>query len=582
MKIKISPNCFKIDKPNFTALTKGFVKNGTRIHQAIWCDVKKKQYPALFTVQKSKARHDYPLSKIGDEFNDGIRPKEYKYIAELVEEYFITNKIELWEKLCNNGLFDIWEPQALFNRFKNTKADASQYRIALLRVYEIEEVFVQNDIISTSFLDRINDLNKLIVTAKKPVIDDNTFSKIKELLENSIAEFNNLNKQGKQNTEKINKPQNNSNLNADYPSPIIKEIELTNFLNFSDQQIKFAQGINLFIGENNIGKTGLLKFLYANLKAYEEYIKQKGTILERSFKEIISIKIQKTFQSDDKIGTIVGKSSDNELKSKIIFGAETNENIELNFKKTTQTEIPNTKYTEYSDREVFTNYNVVFIPAKEILSISSLIKVGIKTYNTEGFDATYEDLLSDIEPLFMQRLDNDIFNKISIDIEKNIISGQIEYDKNKSKYFYKDSSNNKFDLTMSAEGVKQLGIIPLLIKTGKITKGTILFLDEPDNNLNPVAIRKFVTVLFDLIKAGVQIFITTHNHLFSQYISLFSEFKNIDIPECKFFALFKDEKGKTNIECGADLLDIQNNLILDEYVKLGDTEQELISKSQNK
>jgi len=46
-----------------------------------------------------------------------------------------------------------------------------------LRVYEIEEVFVQNDIDAASpYLDKIKDLEKLNVTIKKPVIDDNTLS----------------------------------------------------------------------------------------------------------------------------------------------------------------------------------------------------------------------------------------------------------------------------------------------------------------------------------------------------------------------------------------------------------------------
>jgi ABC-type multidrug transport system ATPase subunit len=39
-----------------------------------------------------------------------------------------------------------------------------------------------------------------------------------------------------------------------------------------------------------------------------------------------------------------------------------------------------------------------------------------------------------------------------------------------------------------------------LIKTKALHAGSILFLDEPDNNLNPVMINKFVEILIKLVR----------------------------------------------------------------------------------
>jgi len=364
----------------------------------------------------------------------------------------------------------------------------------------------------------------------------------------------------------------------------ISKLKISNLLNFNDINIDFAKGINLFIGENNVGKTGLLKFLYANIKSYEEYNKLKNSPSERSFKELLSIKLQNTFQSDDKIGSIVCKSNNKDLNSDLTVNNY--DRIQFSFKKTTKFEVSNLEFPEISKKSLLSKrFNTVFIPAKEVLSISKIIELAKDRYSMPGFDDTYNDLIDDIEPHFVKRHETKNLENISNKFKNNIIDGEIEYDFDKSKYYYQGTDGYKYDLTMTAEGVKQLGIIPLLIKTGKIKKGTILFLDEPDNNLNPVAIRKFVYALFDLASAGVQIFITTHSHLFSQYISLLNEYKsvseNINIPDSKFFALFKDKNKKTSIEIGNDLLDIQNNLILDEHVKLSDKEQEFISKSEN-
>ncbi len=361
----------------------------------------------------------------------------------------------------------------------------------------------------------------------------------------------------------------------------IKSLEISNFLNFNETEFNFSSGINLFIGENNIGKTGIIKFLYANTKAYEDYSKIKGTSKERSFKELLSIKLQNVFQSEKKIGTIVCNSQNDFLKSNLIFENNTKDKkISFHFKKTTEREVPNLEFSDIN-KDLETLNSTVFIPTKEILGIANAIKIVNERFITDGFDDTYNDLAQNILPPTFIKNYNQIFEKIIENFKEKIIDGEIEYDKNKSKYFYKDNKGYKYDLTMTAEGIKQLGLIPLLIKTGLIAKGTILFLDEPDNNLNPKAIRRFAHELFELANAGVQIFVSTHNHLFVQYISVLTEQKlleNKEMPENKFFALFKSENNKTSVEAEKDLLDIINNLILDEHIKLHDTEQELYDK----
>ena len=193
--MEIDRICFKLDKPNAKALIEGFLKDGKVIHQAIYCFVQKKKFPMLITLNRTKTR--FPLSKIGEKLNDDTSPIKYKYVAEVVKEYlfreyFIENKIELWTEICNNGLFDIWEPIAPYNRFKQAKTDPSKFRIGLIRIYEIEEEFFESDIsFKSDRFDLIKERSNanLHVTIKKPLIDDITFNKIKELLEETLKKF---------------------------------------------------------------------------------------------------------------------------------------------------------------------------------------------------------------------------------------------------------------------------------------------------------------------------------------------------------------------------------------------------------
>jgi len=188
MKKTVDKTCFKIDKPNAKALIYGFEKDGHLIHQSIYCGVKKRSFPMLVTYNKYPSR--FSLSKIGFNLDYNNAPLRIKYVADFVQEYFIDNSIELWNKICNNGLFDIWLPEAPFARFKDAKTDPSKYRIVLLRIFEIEEIFDESDINhANARIDKIKENSKLQVTIKKPIIDDLTFSKIKDLLEESINSF---------------------------------------------------------------------------------------------------------------------------------------------------------------------------------------------------------------------------------------------------------------------------------------------------------------------------------------------------------------------------------------------------------
>lgn len=512
--------------------------------------------------------HERPYIFVDEELQEMFESIDKQYIlSNLNPQYRVGweksyNKVEN-EIATGNKLIRLNQATtALFGPFFNKNRSAQSYNVYSNLYFNLKEV---SNIINRSKL----------VNADKLTPDNKEFYRIDDIAKAIKEDY------FKNNSTKADEETDIETETIDEFAKL-KSISLSNFLNINDVKIQFSAGINVIIGENNTGKTGFMKLLYAIAKAYEEYGKTKGTSNERNFKEFLSRKLQKTFQSEDKIGGIVTKGSDKELAAKLIFTRNDIEDksIKLSFKNSTKTEITNIDFMEIYQKDDVYKYNSVFIPAKEVLSIINAIKVALN-YPTDGFDSTYEDLLKDIEPLFTKKSKENKLQKIAGEFEENIIEGEIEYNKNKGKYYYKSNDNQKFDLTMAAEGVKQIGIIPLLIRTGKITEGTILFLDEPDNNLNPFAIRKLIKTLFELAGVGVQIFISTHNHLLSQYLSLYNEHKEtfgeLTFPKSRFFAFYKDENGKTSIEHGDDLLDIQHNVILDEYVKLNDKETKILN-----
>lgn len=186
-KVVLNRDCFKICKNNAKAMIEGFEKNGKLIHQCIYCEVKNKQFPKLITLNKGNTR--FTLSEIGKQLDAGFYSIPYKYIASLEKEYFINYNSKIWEKICNNGLFDIWEPEAPHNRFGESELNSNQFRILLLRIYEIEEEFNKSEVREGGARHHIITRNNLNVTIKRPIISDEEFNRIKELLEESIKEY---------------------------------------------------------------------------------------------------------------------------------------------------------------------------------------------------------------------------------------------------------------------------------------------------------------------------------------------------------------------------------------------------------
>jgi hypothetical protein len=187
--MEVDRRCFKIDRPNAMAMISGFFKDGKLHRQSIWLDVITKPFPMLISLNRSPT--PFHLSELGRRLNPEEFLIPYKYVAMLDSEYHVTNDMRLWEKICSNSLFDIWDPFSPYRRFAESKSDPSRFRIQILRIYEINEEFQPNQIVPVS--SRIDHLitPRRTFTIKAPVIPDREFYSIKVLLEESIVGFTN-------------------------------------------------------------------------------------------------------------------------------------------------------------------------------------------------------------------------------------------------------------------------------------------------------------------------------------------------------------------------------------------------------
>ena len=175
-----------------------------------------------------------------------------------------------------------------------------------------------------------------------------------------------------------------------------------------------------------------------------------------------------------------------------------------------------------------------------------------------------------LSPLKDAELLNDLVNPLEAILKAKVIR--------ESGRFYLEYDWGKIEAHLVAEGLRKLSQIIYLIGNGSINENTVLLWDEPEVHFNPSLIEAIVVLLRSLVNKGLQIFITTHDYLLSQRLSLISEYENPEFP-IKFFCLENNGDKGIKIEEGRSIAEISANPILDEFAEYYDFERAAFNKS---
>lgn len=320
----------------------------------------------------------------------------------------------------------------------------------------------------------------------------------------------------------------------------IKKINIENFTVFESMKMDFSKGINIFIGENGTGKTHLMKMMYAPLS-------YKNNNSNMRFWEDI-------FTHNTTAQTVANYFRRDQNKEFLI-------NIEFN---------NNDPYLNTDGNFSSKSYDVnsVFIPYTEMLSHSKGF-LALERERSIPFDRTLIDIIAKSElgeSKQLSNLSNNILNKIS-----NIIDGEVIYEND--TFFILKKNGLKVEFSMESEGVRKIGLLWRLIRNGLINENSVLFWDEPEANINPKFIPALVDILIELQKSGIQIFITTHDYIFSKYFDI----KRSNNTEIMYYSLYKTNNG-VKYENATKFSELKNNEIRDTFIQLYEDEIERAMK----
>lgn len=294
------------------------------------------------------------------------------------------------------------------------------------------------------------------------------------------------------------------------------------------QQLEWQQHqrLNLIIGENDTGKTILLKLLYCIAKSIEESQKLQNTP-SLSWQNVLADKLRWTFQPPAlELSKLVHQGESQFTVTTQWLATEENSTISFTFDGTLTQQILKISPSSLSH---FATLNVLFLPSKEILTVIEAIDATRTQLQIIGFDDTYIDLINALRlPISKEILPNHLQKALEL-LEIQMGKWRIEVEQN--EFIFK-RGQEKYIMSQTAEGFKKIGILERLIHNRMLNPNSILFLDEPEMNLHPRAIITLVDTLFQLAKAGIQIYLATHSYFVIKRFEWLARKHNESIPLC--------------------------------------------------
>jgi hypothetical protein len=150
-----------------------------------------------------------------------------------------------------------------------------------------------------------------------------------------------------------------------------------------------------------------------------------------------------------------------------------------------------------------------------------------------------------------------------------LLGGDLKLEK--GELVFERSGGERLAVPLMAEGYRKLAMLIFLLRYGVLERGSTLFWDEPEANLNPAATQLLAECLYALAGAGMQVIVATHS------LFLLREFEILQmnpkraqpsVPN-RYFGLGL-QRGSVIVSQDNDIAGIEPLVLLDENLNQSD------------
>lgn len=353
---------------------------------------------------------------------------------------------------------------------------------------------------------------------------------------------------------------------------MLKQLCVENFTVFPKAEFNFAPGLNVIVGENGTGKSHVLKLAYAVIAQTNELRKENPSydpevehfddgVADSAAPVQYIGKLKNVFRvsSIEKLARLQRNNNDDLFQLHLEF-YDSACKLNLTYKHPSKVNEQADNLYKMAAINDCQPAKAIFFPTRELLTIYPGF-VALYQARYLEFDETYRDtclLLG--EPLLRQPM-NDLLS-----ILEEAMGGKVELDN--GRFYLITPEQGKLEMPLVAEGLRKLAMLAQLIAVGALEKGSYLFWDEPEANLNPRLIKVIAKVIQQLAQAGIQIFIATHSLFLLRELEVLQAATKTPVSQ-RYFSLKQGENG-VEVEQGSTVEDLQTLVLLDEELLQSD------------
>jgi ABC-type transport system involved in cytochrome c biogenesis ATPase subunit len=371
---------------------------------------------------------------------------------------------------------------------------------------------------------------------------------------------------------------------------MLKSLRIKQFTVFQDAQFEFSPGLNVIVGDNGTGKTHVLKLGYLFCRAWSDLTAKRSRVNTQRAESYLDERLVGLFRVSD-LGMLVrqGYRSGSRLMAEVSGHIPTvqirmpNEppfaspglpenmpwDIQIQRTKATSGTLKAKVVPEIVPDAAAMNAFLpqqVFVPSKEMVSLFKGLIGLFEKYREFPLDETYRDLavaMSTLEP----RQVSSIFPEVMQRIQK-LLGGDLKLDN--GDLVFERADGSRLESQLLAEGHRKLAMLIYLLRYGVIERGSTVFWDEPEANLNPAAIKLLAEALFVLTGLGVQVILATHSlFLLREFEILRLRTPSSEQTKPRYFGLGL-KRSQVIVSQGDDISDIDPLVMLDENLHQSD------------
>ena len=348
---------------------------------------------------------------------------------------------------------------------------------------------------------------------------------------------------------------------------MLKSLYIKNFTAFAETDLRFSDGLNVFLGENGVGKSHLLKLPYAVMAALAEprveSRRTKSTLQRAIGEKLVNV------MRPEALGRLARRHRGRQrCEVTLTLDRRSVKKVSFSFATQTKFEVVLDAYTTKRFRHV-----PVFLPTRELLSIYPGFSALYDSRHLE-FEESWRDTCQLLGAPTLKGPRESDARALLTPIEE-LMGGRLVLDRNGR--FYLRSRQGSMEMPLVAEGVRKLGMLARLVATDSLTSRTSLFWDEPETNLNPKLIKGVAKAILELVKQGVQVLVATHNLFLLREFELLHASNEFNQTSCRYFALAPpaetpqaDGDAGVIVEQGDSLEDVDPLVLLDEDLEQSD------------